>query len=394
MTTHPIVIVGAGMAAYTVARELRKLDKTSAFIVISKDQAGFYSKPMLSNAFAQKKQAVQLISQSAEQMANQLQAQVLNNTQVTAIDCGKQLLTLNQAGQISQQAYSKLVLAVGAQAIALRLSGDAAEQVMSVNHIDDYITLRQKLDALPAQAKIAILGGGLIGCEFADDLAGAGYHVTVADLNPLPMAMLASPALSQGLHTALQKRGVQFVLGTSAVAVEQDGARLQVKFADQRSVPADLVLSAVGLRPDIALAQQAGLATRRGIVVDANGQTSDPHIFALGDCAEYAVDGGHTILPYIAPIMAAGRAIARSLTGEMTAIEHKPVPVIVKTPSYPLALLPPAHKQEGQWQDEFDGVRTVSRFISPDQVLLGFGLAPQEAALRQSLLAGLGKPFV
>ncbi len=389
MTTDPIVIVGAGMAAYTVARELRKLDKTAPLCIISKDGGGFYSKPMLSNAFAQNKQAQQLLTQSAEQMAATLQAEVQTHTEVLAIDAAQKILTTSKG----TLAYGKLVLALGAQPIRLRLEGDAAEQVLSVNHIQDYIVFRDKLASLGAGARVAILGAGLIGCEFADDLAGAGYAVSLLDLNPLPMALLASPALSRGLQQALQGRGVQLHLGASATNVNQDGAALRVGLSNGESLQADVVLSAVGLRPDVALAQSAGLQTGRGIVVDAFGKTSDPDIYALGDCAEYCInaEGDKAILPYIAPIMAAGRAIARSLTGESTAIEHKPAAVIIKTPSYPLAVLPPAHKAEGEWRDEVEGARTVSRFVSPQEILLGFGLAPQEAALRNALVAGIGK---
>lgn len=389
MTISPIVIVGAGMAAYTVARELRKLDKTVPLSIVSKDGAGFYSKPMLSNAFAQNKQAQQLLTQSAEQMAATLQAELIANTEVLSINPLKKTITTTRG----QQAYSKLVLALGAQPIRLRLEGDAAEQVLSVNHINDYIVFREKLAALGAGARVAILGAGLIGCEFADDLAGAGYAVSLADLNTRPMALLASPALSSGLQQALQARGVQFHLGASATKVEHAGAALQVSLSDGTSFHADMVLSAVGLRPDTALAQAAGIKTGRGILVDAFGKTSDADIFALGDCAEYSIsaDGSTAILPYIAPIMAAGRAIARTLAGEELAIEHKATAVIIKTPSYPLAVLPPAHQAQGEWRDEVDGARTISRFVSPAQVVLGFGLAPQEAGLRNSLLAQVGK---
>lgn len=389
MTTSPIVIVGAGMAAYTVARELRKLDKTVPLCIISKDGAGFYSKPMLSNAFAQNKQAQQLLTQSAEQMAATLQAELIANTEVLAINRLEKTITTTKG----QQAYSKLVLALGAQPIRLHLEGDAAEQVQSVNHINDYIAFREKLAALGAGARVAILGAGLIGCEFADDLAGAGYAVSLADLNTRPMALLASPALSSGLQQALQGRGVQFHLGASATKVEYAGAALQVSLSDGSSIQADMVLSAVGLRADTALAQAAGLQTGRGILVDAYGKTSDADIFALGDCAEYciAADGTTAVLPYIAPIMAAGRAIARTLAGEEVAIEHKAAAVIIKTPSYPLAVLPPAHQAQGEWRDEVDGARTVSRFISPAHVVLGFGIAPQEAGLRNGLLAQVGK---
>lgn len=384
----PIVIIGSGLAGYTVAREFRKLDKATPMLVISTDDAGFYSKPMLSNAFAQGKLAAQLISQSAEQMAAQLDARILARTRVDAIDTtGKTLAT--SAGKFE---YSQLVIAAGAQPIRLTIAGDAAGQVLSVNNIDDYALFRERIAALGGSARIAILGAGLIGCEFADDLAGAGHAVTLIDPNPLPLAALAAPALSQGLQAALQARGIALRLGTTAAQIDRSGQSIRITLADGTTFDTDIVLSAVGLRPDLRLAQSAQLTIGRGIVVDAYGLSSAQDVYALGDCAEYAGDDGTRVLPYVAPLMAAARAIARTLAGQPTAIDLKPAPVIVKTPSYPMALVPPpVHAlQGGQWQSETENERTLSRFYDAAGMMRGFGVAPQEAGVRNRLLAELG----
>ncbi|HEY4073496.1 MAG TPA: FAD-dependent oxidoreductase [Herbaspirillum sp.] len=387
----PIIIVGAGMAAYTIARELRKLDKAIPLLIITADNGGFYSKPMLSNAFAQKKLAAQLITQSAVQMGEQLNANIMTGVRVENIDtAAKKVIT--GAGAFD---YEKLVLAVGAQPIRLQIAGDAAQEVMSVNHIEDYATFRDSL--LPQQrdaARVAILGAGLIGCEFADDLAAHGHAVTLIDPNALPLAALAAPVLSQGLHAALTARGIDLRLGTTAASVDRDGAGLTITLANGEKVAADVVLSAVGLRPDLRLAQAAQLKTDRGIMIDVFGKTSADDVYALGDCAEYSLDaeGRSSPLPYIAPLMSAGRAIAKTLLGEATPIDMKDAPVIVKTPSYPLALVPPPRHvlATGRWETEQDGERTIARFIDSDGKLAGFGVAPQEAKTRQALLAALG----
>lgn len=163
---------------------------------------------------------------------------------------------------------------------------------------------------------------------------------------------------------------------------------------DGTRLTTDAVLSAVGLRPDLRLAQVAGIATGRGILVDLCGQTSAADVYALGDCAEYADSTGSSrVLPYVAPLMTAARAIARTLAGEVTAIDlSNPAPVIVKTPSYPLALVPPP-RMTGTWQTVRQGERVICRFYDSEGVMHGFGIAPQEAVLRQSLLAELGKAF-
>lgn len=389
----PIIIIGAGMAGYTAARELRKLDKSIALTVITADDGGFYSKPMLSNAFAQKKLAAQLVTQSAVQLAAQIDATILTETRVEHIDVASKTLTTS-AGVLE---YDKLVFAIGAHPIRLPLEGDAADQVLSVNHVADYAIFRQQLDATEAgrQARVTILGAGLIGCEFADDLAGGGHAVTLVDPNSLPLAALAAPALSEGLKAALTERGIDLRMGTTASRVDCTDKGLKVSLANGETIAADIVLSAVGLRPSTALAKASGLTVNRGIVVDAYGQTSAADIYALGDCAEYTEpDGATRIMPYIAPLMNAARAIARTLTGTPTAIDLKPAAVIVKTPSYPLALVPPAQTSlaGGSWHASEDENRTVCRFYDANGVLAGFGLSHHAAASRQVLMAELGKP--
>lgn len=391
----PIIIIGAGLAGYTVAREFRKLDKATPLIMITADSGGFYSKPMLSNAFAHGKQAEQMVTHSVTQMAEQLNATIHANTHVSSIDAAAKTVTTD-AGVFE---YEKLVLANGAQAIHLGLKGEAADQVLSVNHVDDYAKFRAHISS-PKNAnpvRVTILGAGLIGCEFADDLAGAGHSVTLVDPSSRPLAALAAPALSARLQAALEARGVRFHLNTVAESVSHGDNELRVTLADGTTVEADVVLSAVGLRPDLRLAHAAQLKTNRGIIIDTFGQTSAADIYALGDCAEYtfAADGSTHTLPYITPIMTAGRAIAKTLTDENTVIDLKPSPVLIKTPSYPLALIPPAPHMvaTGNWQDEVTETgRCICRFYDAAGKLAGFGVSPHDNAIRQELLGGLGQP--
>ncbi|MEB0138195.1 MULTISPECIES: FAD-dependent oxidoreductase [unclassified Undibacterium] len=380
----PIALIGSGLAAYTVAREFRKLDKTTPLLIITADAGDFYSKPMLSNAFAQAKTAAMLRNQSALQMAEQLNATILTGTEVLRIDeTSNSLVTAAGAFEFSQ-----LVLAVGAQAIRLPIAGTAAAEVLSVNTLADYARLREQVEAVGPAARIAILGAGLIGCEFADDLSGAGYRITLIDPNARPLAALASEPVSLALRVALEARGVTLQMGTSATAVDRDGHGLCVTLANGDVIDADLVLSAVGLRADLRLAATSQLACDRGILVDAFGRTSNAQIFALGDCAQYTLpDGSRSTLPYVAPLMAAARAIAASLGGSLTPIEFKAAPVLVKTPSFPLALLPPGIGSKGSWQTEVVNMATVSRYFDEAGSLRGFAVGPQDAKWRQSLLA-------
>jgi rubredoxin-NAD+ reductase len=167
MRHPPVVIIGSGLAGYTVAREFRKLDGEAPLVMLSSDHGGFYSKPMLSNAFAQKKDTDALLGKGAVQMAEELNLDIRAHAKVTSIDVTQKQVVVN--GETVP--YSKLVLAMGADPIRLPLQGDGADGVLSVNDHGDYRRFRE---AIEGKKNIAILGAGLIGCEFANDLAGAG----------------------------------------------------------------------------------------------------------------------------------------------------------------------------------------------------------------------------
>lgn len=388
---QPLIIIGAGLAGYTLAREFRKLDKTTPVMLITADDGGFYSKPMLSNALALEQAPTQLITKSAAQMAEQLDLKVITRVPVTDIDAD------NKKVKAGEQAYEfeKLVIAVGAQAIRLPLTGSAASCVLSVNHIDDYAEFRSRLEAKVAggRSTVTILGAGLIGCEFANDLASIGCKVIMADPGPMPLAALTPPAIGEALKAALNGLGVEIHCGATAQSIDEVAGGIQVTLSDGSVFLTDVVLSAVGLRPDLRLAQTAQLETNRGIVVNEQGRTSHPDIYALGDCAEYrSPDGSSRLLPYVAPLMNAARAIASTLAGKTAAIDSQPVPVLIKTPAYPIAVVPPpiGLKDKGTWVEERNGQQTVCRFFDENKVMAGFGVAPHDMAIRRKLLAELG----
>jgi rubredoxin-NAD+ reductase len=385
--TAPVIIIGAGMAAYSLAREFRKLDKTTPLMVVTGDAGHAYSKPTLSNAFALGRAPAALVQTSATDIAAALDMTVLANTWVTAIDRGAREIDTSEG----RFAYSSLVLALGADPVRLPLAGDAAGNVMSVNDLQDYALLRERIDAAGANARVALIGAGLIGCEFADDLAGAGHHVTLIDPNARPLSALAAPALSDALVNAWAARPITLRLGTVATTVSHVGDGYKVRLADGSFIDADAVVSAVGLRPSIALAQQSGIATGRGIRIDGHGRTSAEGIFALGDCAEYSVGEASVVMPYVAPMLAAARAIAATLAGVPTQIVLKQEPVVVKTPSCKLALLPPPPGTLGSWSTVNEGERIVARFHDWAGVLRGFGLSQHTPALRSQLLSELGR---
>lgn len=370
----PIVIVGTGLAGYTLAREFRKLDPDSPLVLISADDAGFYSKPMLSNALAQGKTAESLLLASAEQMAMQLHADIRAQTRVIGIDRAAKRIQFD-TGELT---YSRLVLALGADPIRLPLGGDAADQVLSVNDRADYARFRVRI---ADQRRIVILGGGLIGCEFANDLVAAGYQVAVIDIATHPLGRLVPAEVGNSLRAALTSLGVAWHLGVSVTRVDNVCGGLRVTLSDGSELPADTVLSAIGLRPRIELAVAAGLSINRGIITDRSLSSSDPYIYALGDCAE--IEG--LILPFVMPLMQGARALARTQAGIPTPVSYPAMPVVVKTPACPLVVAPPAAAAAGHWELDIshDGARAL--FRSPAGALLGFALAGAASTDKQAL---------
>jgi len=372
---QPIVILGTGLAGYTVAREFRKLDTTTPLILVTRDDGNFYSKPVLSNALAQKKSPAQIALNSAADMTRQLTATIHANLSVSAIDpAGK---TVTTAGGPTL-AYDKLVLAIGADPIRVPLAGDATDQVLSVNDLGDYTRFRA---ALEGKRRVLLLGAGLIGCEFANDLHAGGYDVEVVDPAPQLLGRLLPPQAAVFLRAALETLGVRFHLGTTAQAVNRAGAGLRVTLANGQQIETDLVLSAIGLKARTALAQAAGLKINRAIVTDAGLKTSVENVYALGDCAEVA--GLH--MPFVMPIMQAGRALAKTLSGTPTAVQYPAMPVVVKTPACPTVVCPPPPGVDGTWQEQVaaDGVRAL--YHDGAGKLRGFALVGTATKDKQAL---------
>jgi rubredoxin-NAD+ reductase len=374
--TLPVVIVGSGLAGYTVAREFRKLDAVTPLVVVSRDDAACYSKPMLSNALASGKTAASLVMKPAERMATDLDATVLKRIAVAAIDAPARRLRL-EAGR--ELAWRDLVLALGADPIRLPLEGDAAG-VLSVNDLDDYARFA---DRLPGVRRVAILGAGLIGCEFANDLLSRGIAPVVLDIADRPLARLLPDAAGARLRERLEAAGVLFRFGVAARRVERDGDGVRLTLTDGSTLAADLVLSAVGLRPRIGLAQAAGLATARGIVVDRRLATSAPHVHAVGDCAEVE---GHW-LPFVLPLMQQARALAATLAGMPAAVAYPAMPVVVKTPACPAVVCPPPAAADGAWQTELSDDSCEARFHAASGHPLGFAVLEAATARKQALAA-------
>ncbi|MQA40873.1 FAD-dependent oxidoreductase [Rugamonas aquatica] len=368
----PIIILGTGLAGYTVAREFRKYDSTTPLLFITQDDGSAYSKPMLSNALAMKKSAGVLANFDALSMEKQLDATILTNRAIASIHPLQNEVAISVCGE--RRRYSQLVLALGAEPRRTALAGTGAAGIMSVNDLRDYARFR---DALEGSRKVVILGAGLIGCEFANDLALAGYEVSVIDPAGTPLSRLVPAEVGAVFADGLRRHGVRFHLGRTAVSVELRTEGYQVMLEDGGLIEADLVLSAIGLMPRTELAVAADIATDLGIRTDALCRTSAANVYALGDCA--SIEG--RVQPYVLPIMHAARALARTLSGTPTPVEFPVMPISVKTPAIPTVVAVPQDSRQGQWTLEAAqplAVRAICRDRDSGRTT-GFSLMGSEA---------------
>ena len=382
---HPVVIIGSGMAGYTAAREFRKLNPEHELVMICADDAINYAKPTLSNALAGKKAPEQIALGDAIKMGDQLKMRIESNTWVKEIHAEQHQLVLEKDGQQNIQTYSKLVLAVGANPIRLAIAGDGSDDIHVVNNLNDYKKFLENLD-IREDKRVVILGAGLIGCEFANDLQNTEHQVTVIDLAARPLGRLIPEYVSSSFQEKLEHIGIHFVLGTTVEKIIKiEKGDYQITLANGQSVIADIVLSAIGLQPNLELAQAADILCSRGIVTNVLLETNQADIYAIGDCAE--VNG--LLLPYVMPIMQQARALAKTLNGEHTQVHYPAMPVAVKTPTAPLTVLPAPIDVDVTWTTEEleDGI--IAKATDQQDTLRGFVLLGATAAKQRLTLTKL-----
>jgi rubredoxin-NAD+ reductase len=370
-----VVIIGTGLAGYSLAKEFRKLDSQSDLHFITKDDGQFYSKPMLSNALAKNKTAEDLVTTTADEMGAQLNATIWTRCAVKKIDIQHSVVVTADNKSV---AFDKLVLALGASQIKPLLEGNAVDAILTINSLQDYAEFRT---ALGHARHVAIIGPGLIGCEFANDIAETGCGVTVIGPGRTPLNRLLPPDAGKAFQDKLTQLGVDWRLNVMVNSVDSHNDSYAVTLSSGEVVRADLVLSAIGLSSNIGLARSAGLRVNRGIEVNRLLETSAKNVYALGDCAE--IEG--MVLPFVLPIMHSARSLAQTLAGNPTQVRFPAMPVVVKTPAHSVVVSSPPVSAAGEWRVTLEegGVRAL--FQDSENKLLGFVLTGSSVAEKQKL---------
>ncbi|QAB14231.1 FAD-dependent oxidoreductase [Hydrogenovibrio thermophilus] len=340
-STHAdVLIIGAGYAGWQAAENVRQAMPDAEISLLTACDGTVYPKPSLSMALSQGRTPDDLKEMTAEAKAAELNMGVKTRTKVMSINTKrKKVMTTSGSFQ-----YDKLILATGAKALSPTVDGNAAQDIMTINDLPDY---RRFHKALEGKKSVTLIGGGLIATELAEDLSSQDIEVNMVVRGAHLMSQILPQAISQSLEEKLQSKGVKLYKNSELVDMNQaeNGYRLNTDQGEY--IETGVVVAAIGLAPNLELAKKAKLETNRGICINGACQTSDPDIFAIGDCAE----AGGVLQAYLEPIRRQAKAIAAHLKGEDTdQFQVLPSLIKTKTPSLPIMISPPLHATHGQWE--------------------------------------------
>jgi nitrite reductase (NADH) large subunit len=304
-TRERLVVVGNGMAGMRTVEELLKLDPARYDItVFGAEPHVNYDRIMLSSVLAGEKTVAEIeINPRAWYDENHITLHA--GDPVVVIDAAARTVT-SQAGVVV--GYDRLLLATGSKPIVPPIPGLTLPGVCTFRDIADVDTM---IAAAATQRRAVVIGGGLLGLEAAWGLKRRGMEVAVVHLMPTLMERQLDVPAGRLLQRDLTERGISFFTNGQTEEVTGTDRATGVKLADGREVPADLVVVAIGIRPEIGLARAAGLEVNRGIVVGDNLVTSDPDIFAIGECVEHRGQ----CFGLVAPIWDMAKVCAHHLAG-------------------------------------------------------------------------------
>ncbi len=299
-----LVVVGNGMAGMACLGEILRHSPKFRVTVFGDETHVNYNRIQLSSVLAGEKDAAEIVLNSLEwYRENAIDLRL--GVRITAIDAGARTVT-GDDGSITP--YDKLLLATGSSPLIPPISGVEKDGVFCFRNLEDTRALTER--ARPG-VKAVVIGGGLLGLEAARGLQLRGAEVTVVHLMNSLMERQLDPRGGEYLQRKIEDLGVKVLLSHNTTTILGDGRAEGVAFVNGYRMEADLVVVAVGIRPNVELGRSAGLVVNRGIVVNDYMETSDPRIFAVGECAEH----NGAVYGLVAPLYEQGRVLAATITG-------------------------------------------------------------------------------
>lgn len=319
-----VLVVGGVAGGASAAARLRRLSEEAEIIVFERGHYISFANCGLpyhiGNVIQERDH---LLVQTPARMMRRFNMDVRIRSEVVRIDRRKREVLVRDLakGREYAEPYDVLVLSPGAEPSRPPIPGIDKAQVFTLRSMTDMDTIKRVVDE-DKPAKAVVVGGGYIGLEMTEALTERGLGVSLVELTPQVMGTV-DPEMAAPLHEELRRHGVELFLGTSATEiVDGQSGRLGVRLSDGSSLDADLVLLAIGVRPEVTLAREAGLEIGPcgGIAVNERMQTSDPHIYAVGDAVEVTdFVGEHaTVIPLAGPANRQGRMAADNICGRQS----------------------------------------------------------------------------
>ncbi|MBA2724317.1 MAG: NAD(P)/FAD-dependent oxidoreductase [Methylibium sp.] len=328
MKKMKLVMVGNGMAGVRTLEELLKIaPELYDITVFGAEPHPNYNRILLSPVLAGEQTVDEIVLNPLEWYAEHGITLHLGR-KVTQIDRMRRVVrAIDEDGRVTEAEYDRLLLATGSNPFILPVPGKDLEGVIAYRDIADTNAM---IEAATKYRHAVVIGGGLLGLEAANGLMLRGMQVSVVHVMPWLMERQLDDTAGRLLQKSLEDRGLKFLIGahTEQLIADKDGRVMAVRFKDGREIPADLVVMAVGIRPNTALAEQIGIHCNRGIVVTDTMQTvTDPRVYSVGECA------AHRGIAYglVAPLFEQGKVCATHLaqfgigryTGSLTSTKLK-----------------------------------------------------------------------
>jgi len=312
--TNKIVIAGAGHAAGQVVATLRQQEFDGQIVLLGDEPYLPYQRPPLSKKYLAGELSAERLYVKPESFYDDPRIDVRLRTRIKAIDRTAKTLQIDDDKDVN---YDKLVLALGSRPRKLAVNGADLENVHYLRNIEDVEGIRAELDI---GRRLVIIGAGYIGLEVAAVTRKLGLDVTVIEMAERVMSRVVSPEISDFYQIEHTNHGVKLRLSTGVRALRGKKRVKCVETADSEEIPADFVVVAVGILPNTELAEQAGLDVSNGIVVDDGCRTSDPDIYAVGDCTFHPNDiyGRRLRLESVHNALEQAKTAASNLCGKET----------------------------------------------------------------------------
>ena len=314
-----VVIVGGVAGGASCAARLRRLDETAQIILLERGEYISYANCGLPyHVGGVIKARESLLVQTPEAMRKKFRVDVRVQNEVTALDPAAKTVTVRRTatGETYTESYDSLVLSTGSSPVRPPIPGIDSPRIETLWTVPDTDRIRALVQGGVKSA--AVIGGGFIGLEMAENLRHAGLEVSLIEMLDQVMAPL-DYEMAQLLHENLAANGVALHLGDGVSSFADDGSAVTVTLKSGKTVAADLVILAIGVRPNSELARAAGLAVnaRGGVVTDAYLRTSDPSIYAVGDVTEVEdfIFRDRTMVPLAGPANKQGRIAADNIAG-------------------------------------------------------------------------------